>query len=43
VILSDFDLTQAVELLRNEIWAQLGYTGTPSRSKAHAAAHAKGR
>ncbi len=47
VILDDFDLTQAVELLRREIWAQLGYSGpeepSVAPSEALAAAGSKGR
>jgi len=43
VVLDDFDLTQAVELLRGEIWAQLGYTGAPVQSGTLAAANTKGR
>lgn len=41
VILDDFDLTQAVELLRGEVWAQLGYTGAPKRPAALAATSSK--
>ena len=43
VILDDFDLAQAVDLLRREIWAQLGYSGSDSQPKAFTAANAKRR
>ena len=43
VILDDFDLAQAVEVLRREVWAQLGYNGATLSSAALTASGAKNR
>ena len=40
VILDDFDLNQAVVLLRDQIWARLGYTEASRRADAPVAANA---
>ncbi len=40
VILDDFDLNQAVVLLRDQIWARLGYTEASRRADAPVAASA---
>lgn len=42
VILDDFDLAHALEMLRRDIWTRLEYSGTPEPSEA-LAANAKGR
>lgn len=43
VILDDFDLPHAVELLRREVWTQLSYSGAKTRSKAGTARPSKAR